>query len=280
VYDVETAVGSDAGLELIRNRKFDVIVSDQRMPGLTGVELLRLARDLQPNATRLLLTGYSDLGAIISSINEGEIFRFVTKPWSNTELRGILAAAVEAAEVPAPTLPPALTTPAEEVHGHKKAGVLLLDDDAPTRSKLKHALNEEYPVYEAKSVDESLDLLAKHAIGVVITELVIGGEMLTDLLVALRQYHPALVIVVLTAYADAKHSITLINQGQIYRLLIKPVSDSVLRGTVNIAGRRYEMLQQHPEQIKKAAAGDTVQRMMSPERIDLLNRISKALHSD
>src|SRR3546814_7790448 len=67
------------------------------MPGMTGIELLRTARELNPNAMRILLTGYSDLNAIIGSINEGEIFRFINKPWSNDDLTTTVARAVSAA---------------------------------------------------------------------------------------------------------------------------------------------------------------------------------------
>jgi serine/threonine-protein kinase len=63
-----------------------VIVSDQRMPGMTGVELLRQSRDISPRSVRILLTGYSDLASIVGSINDGEIYRFISKPWDNQEL--------------------------------------------------------------------------------------------------------------------------------------------------------------------------------------------------
>src|SRR3546814_6116293 len=69
------------------------------MPNMTGVEVLRQAKEIQPQAIRLLLTGYSDLNAIITSINEGEIFRFINKPWINAELSAIVAQAVSAAGI-------------------------------------------------------------------------------------------------------------------------------------------------------------------------------------
>lgn len=273
-YEVQTAVGGAAGIALIREQSFDVIVSDQRMPGITGVEVLRAARELQPRAIRLLLTGYSDLNAIVGSINEGEIFRFISKPWANAELRGTLAAAVQAAAVePGPMAD--TSTPAASLRP-EGLGVLLLDDETSTRAALKRVLEGERRVYEAGSVDEGLELLTRHPIGVIVTELVVGGEVLTTLLAALRQHHPALVVVVLTAYADAGHSISLINQGQIYRLLLKPVTESVLRGAVNIASRRSEMLRQHPEQVRRVAVEDLPLRL-APTRSSLLARIRNLL---
>src|SRR4051794_29265386 len=82
-YELFFADSGAKALELLKTQVVDVIVSDQRMPGMTGIELLRQARELNPNAMRILLTGYSDLNAIIGSVNDGEIFRFVNKPWNN-----------------------------------------------------------------------------------------------------------------------------------------------------------------------------------------------------
>ena len=63
-----------------------VILSDQRMPGMTGVEFLEHARQIQPDATRLLVTGFADIKAVIDSINLGHIARYVSKPWDTDEL--------------------------------------------------------------------------------------------------------------------------------------------------------------------------------------------------
>lgn len=70
-----------AALAQLKTREFSVVVSDQRMPGVSGLELLAEARRLQPNATRILITGVLDLNTMIEAINQGEIFRFVVKPW-------------------------------------------------------------------------------------------------------------------------------------------------------------------------------------------------------
>ena len=69
------------------------------MPGMTGVEMLRELKKSSPQTVRLLLTGYSDLAALVGSINEGEVFRFVKKPWDNDEIRAMVAEAAAAAEV-------------------------------------------------------------------------------------------------------------------------------------------------------------------------------------
>ncbi|MBC7803619.1 MAG: protein kinase, partial [Candidatus Parcubacteria bacterium] len=96
-YEVEIANGGAAALERLQSRRFHVLVSDQRMPEMPGVELLRQAKGIAPGTVRLLLTGYSDLAAIVGSVNESEVFRFVSKPWQEEDLRATLAEAVDVA---------------------------------------------------------------------------------------------------------------------------------------------------------------------------------------
>ena len=276
-YDVVTAEGGQAGLDQIKSSKFDVIVSDQRMPGINGVEVLRAAREHQPKAVRLLLTGYSDLNAIIGSINEGEIFRFISKPWSNAELRGTIAAAVKASTIEQIILPTAVESVAS-LQSPSGIGVLVLDDDPQTCMALKHALEGSREVHSASTVDQCLEILDQHSIGVIFTEMIVGGEEVAMLLSALREHHPYLVVIVITHQADAGHSIELINHGQVFRLLLKPVSDSVLRGTVNIATRRFQMLRQHPEQIQRIVV-EPSPRLQTAAAAGLLTRIKKILIS-
>jgi signal transduction histidine kinase len=72
-----------------------VILSDQRMPGMTGVELLQQARLIRPETTRLLFTAYADIHAVIDAINQGHVFRYITKPWEAEELESVIRQAVE-----------------------------------------------------------------------------------------------------------------------------------------------------------------------------------------
>ncbi|MBX4377732.1 response regulator, partial [Mycobacterium tuberculosis] len=72
-------------------------ISDQRMPKKLGVEVLKEVKDVSPHTIRILLTGYADLTAVIDSINEGEIFRYITKPWQTDELKNIVNQATQIA---------------------------------------------------------------------------------------------------------------------------------------------------------------------------------------
>ncbi|HEX3857846.1 MAG TPA: HD domain-containing phosphohydrolase [Verrucomicrobiae bacterium] len=84
-YEAAGFVDSALALEEIKKRKFSVIISDQRMPKLSGLELLERARQIQPNATRILITAVLHLDTVIEAINKGEIFRFIVKPWLREE---------------------------------------------------------------------------------------------------------------------------------------------------------------------------------------------------
>ncbi len=87
--------GEEALKHLATNDDIRVILSDQRMPGMTGVELLRRAKEIRPEVTRLLFTGYADIRAVIDAINEGNVFRYLTKPWNLDEMLSILRQGVE-----------------------------------------------------------------------------------------------------------------------------------------------------------------------------------------
>jgi DNA-binding NtrC family response regulator len=77
--------GAEA-LEILRRNVIHVVMTDQRMPEMTGVELLQRARGESPEAVRMVFTGYADIKAVIDAINEGQIFRYLTKPWDPDEL--------------------------------------------------------------------------------------------------------------------------------------------------------------------------------------------------
>ncbi len=86
-YELHLTTRPKEALEIIKNEPIDVIVADHRMPEMTGVEVLSRVKTESPRTVRVLLTGYADLDAIEGSINEGEVYRFLTKPCAPEELR-------------------------------------------------------------------------------------------------------------------------------------------------------------------------------------------------
>jgi two-component system response regulator HupR/HoxA len=94
-FDVITAESGARGLELLREHDAGVIVADQRMPAMSGVEFLTRSMEIRPDANRIILTGYTDVDSIVQAINASRIYRYVTKPWENQELRLTLRRAME-----------------------------------------------------------------------------------------------------------------------------------------------------------------------------------------
>ena len=94
-YRVLVATRASEAMSILDARPVDVVMTDQRMPEMTGVELLHHVRETQPDTVRLLFTGYADVRAVIDAINRGNIYRYITKPWDPEELQGIVRDAVE-----------------------------------------------------------------------------------------------------------------------------------------------------------------------------------------
>lgn len=97
IYEVHTATNGPEALEILEQTKgIAVVVSDQRMPGMTGVQLLKEVKNRFPAPKRIILTGYSDVDAIVNAINEAQAWQYLTKPWVFQELSLVLERAVEA----------------------------------------------------------------------------------------------------------------------------------------------------------------------------------------
>lgn len=94
-YLVVGASGGKEALQLMTQQMFKVVISDERMPGMDGAEFLSLVKELHPETVRIMLTGHASVEATMRAVNSGEIYRFFTKPWNETELKLALRSAVE-----------------------------------------------------------------------------------------------------------------------------------------------------------------------------------------
>lgn len=95
IFQVLTAQSAEEGLKILQDNDVAVIVTDQRMPRMTGLEFLKAARGLRSDAVGIILTAYADVDVLIESINLGQIYRYISKPWDAKEVKGILAQAIE-----------------------------------------------------------------------------------------------------------------------------------------------------------------------------------------
>ncbi len=251
-YEVVTATSGRQALELIASGDIDVIVSDQRMPEMVGIELLSEVRKRSPATMRILLTGYSDLAAIVGSVNDGEVFRFISKPWDHEEIKGIIGEAAQAAratrdaalELPQPAAPSAS---AEAMQPE----LLVIDDNAADRQVMAKAIGGDYKVHGASSIAEALQVIEQRDIGVIVAEARVGGDDTGQLLRVLKQHHPSITTVMLTNAADADIVIKLINQAQIFRFATKPIRSGVFQLAVSAAMKEHQRFRTSPALLKR-----------------------------
>ncbi|HEY6871885.1 MAG TPA: response regulator [Geobacteraceae bacterium] len=94
-YGISTAGGGEEALRSLAAQRFKVVISDERMPGMAGAEFLSIVRERFPEMVRIMLTGHASLEATMKAVNNGEIYRFFTKPWNDTELKLAIRSAIE-----------------------------------------------------------------------------------------------------------------------------------------------------------------------------------------
>ena len=98
-YNIFTALSGEEGLKILHNHSVDLIITDQRMPHMTGIQFLEKVIPQYPDTVRMILTGFSDVEAIIGAINTGRVYRYITKPWDETELHMTIENACQLAEL-------------------------------------------------------------------------------------------------------------------------------------------------------------------------------------
>ena len=98
-FNVLTAVGGREGLSVLEQHEVQLVISDQRMPEMTGTEFLEEVKQLYPDIVRVILSGYTDINCMLDAINKGEIYRFTTKPWNEDELKKTIYQGIEQYEL-------------------------------------------------------------------------------------------------------------------------------------------------------------------------------------
>ena len=311
-FDVLLANSGHEALEILAQREVHVVVSDQRMPEMTGVQLLAQVREDYPGSMRILLTGYADLEAVEASINESEVFRYLMKPCPSEELKDSVRLAVQAARVqnvatmieletmmggsvedieltqlpvdeppkevlenegdaegehseqesqegdatiaPAPYQAPvgvpesvmAVVNDAQQqpigAMETPEPDILVLSQDDRLLEGVALAIGPQCHIRHASNVDDALDVLGKFPVGVLITDLAVDEEEIDQLTCTLKQEVPELVTIIASERSDAALLIGLINHGQIFRFLLKPLHVAQTRIWLSSAVARYKEL--------------------------------------
>ncbi len=332
-----TSEGAEA-IRIASENAIDVIVADQRMPGMTGIEVLEQIKKRSPRTVRILLTGYADSGAVEGSINLGEVFRFLSKPCPPSVLRETLSLAISAARtrpeitaappeavatpkpVPQPDAAaarspqPAATVPAvepvtaatttlgddeqtqpnlpildgspiaassdrsaghwqsvtnvvmsedtvEEDQGHLglTSSTLGLEDitvvvftvDSEFAANVIRAVSTDRKMMLATTLVKVAQFIEQESAGVLVTDFTTDKAMLQKIISALKKHMPGLVTIVVSDGRDTTDMINLINYGQVFRYVLKPVDPGDLRRQINAAIVRHLYLLNNPESAKR-----------------------------
>jgi response regulator RpfG family c-di-GMP phosphodiesterase len=276
-----TTSGLEA-LEILKREKVHALISDQRMPVMAGVDLLRQAREIAPNTMPLLLTGYSDIEAIIGSINDGEVFRYINKPWNADDIRSIVG---EAAGI-AISLDRSADSPPLQPLGGKAQSLLLIDDCPETASELRGLIEESFPrtfaLEWATSLGEAMAILEQKDVSIVVSEIQVGNEDMTPFLKTLKRFKPHVVTIVLTSFKDASLLVGLINQGQVHRFLPKPMRRVMTVRGIQSGIDRSREIQSRPDIVQRHKV-DAPIKELEPGLISrirgLFTRAEKPLHT-
>ncbi|THG83496.1 response regulator [Pseudomonas sp. A-1] len=247
-YEVLTESDPQRALERLKSEAVQIIVSDQRMPQMSGAELLEQASAIAPQTLRILLTGYSDLDAAVDALNNGGIFRYLTKPWDPQEMAFTLrqAAEIAARQMPAETRDEAPALP---------LNVLLLDDDAQTLSSVAGFCDAGgHRLLRARNLPEALHQLNTERVDLLISDLRLAGEDTAPLLKTLAQAHPRLLSLVVTPFRDTQSLLRLINEAQIFRYLPKPIRPGLFEKGLSAAARQAQSWRAQPQAVVSRVA--------------------------
>lgn len=267
-YHVFTTTDGNKALDFLTRYQMHVIISDQRMPVMTGVEMLRRSREISPRSVRILLTGYSDLASIVGSINDGEVYRFINKPWDNQALQTLVGEAATIALELANTKSAAVPLPEKMA-----AGVLVIDEDEEVFRVVRELIGSLCPVFYAEDTDAALGLLKKHEIAVVIADVESSQERLTSMLKLLKQEYPQILSIIATKAKDAELVIDLINQAQVFRILHKPISVPTLKVQLHAALQRHLAYAEVPELVKAHKVEMPEKFRVSTTAVNILKRL-------
>lgn len=250
-YDVVTTTDGNEALRLLRQHNFELIVSDQRMPIMKGVELLRQAKLVAPNTVRILLTGFSDLADLVGSINDGEIFRFVSKPWVNEELQQIVA---EGVNVGIALAAEAFHSSTQELPKYVEPSptdnIIIINGDA-TMYGLVTGLLPTCTVHPAKNHAEALKIMTEHEIAIVVSSMDGDHKADTEFFAMLKREHPQITSIIIAPSGDSETLVSLINHARVFRYMFKPLKTGLLNVYLNSALKEYTKFKAAPHLLKQ-----------------------------
>ena len=152
-YNVILSLDGKSALQVLREQEVSAILADQRMPGLTGSEYFHEARKIQPDTTRVLITGYSDIEAVIQAVNDGQIYYYIEKPWEPEDLKLVMTRAVERYQL--------IKKNKELLYELEVANQLLSNENIILKKDVEQKYNFSNIIGESKAMKDVYDLMRK-----------------------------------------------------------------------------------------------------------------------
>lgn len=233
-FEVVAAGSAREGLEMVRRDDFDVVLSDQGMPEMSGEQFLKEVGIVAPRAMRILLADIGDLPAILHSANESRIFRYVTKPWNVSEFPAIVAQAAEIARSRLPSPKPEKDQEMGVLVSHE-AGILVIDESSDIHATAEAVAGDLAPIIHVRKVGDAIQALRDGRVGVIVAEARLGSTDLTRLISLVKQKCPEIASVMLGKESGSDRVAQLIDSGQIHRFVSLPISAIELREALSSA---------------------------------------------
>jgi DNA-binding NtrC family response regulator len=275
-YQVRTTTNCVEAIQLLKNEKINTIISDQRMPEMRGVDLLHQARQISPNTMRLLLTGYSDASSTQDAINQGEVYRYITKPWGQDEIQSVVADAMKISNklFDADHAPSYDATTGIDIA--EATELLVLDRRKEIGETIKSLFRESCVVHIAQSIEDTARIFLRHPIKVVVVNVPPGNADYLSFLKLVKRQHPSMVTIAVMSESDSDEIINLINQGQIYRYIPTSVPAGRTRICIQSAINYANHLSLNPAlaEMHRVEEDDAPQAISATNRGRLLESIS------
>ncbi len=330
-----------------------MIIADHRMPKMTGVEVLTAVRALSPRTVRILLTGYADLDAVEGSINESEVFRFLTKPCPPQQLRDTIELAAKVAQeapavsagpresdasdeedilepesleiileadtahevtdtsrvaetpppAPSPETTPPLEEPAASAAGTQQIerpnfpeeaepqsappqppakrrlatgmGVIVFTAEDEVVETVQQAVRGRLPVYQATNVVQVVKILKEERPGVLVTDISEDRATIQSMTARLKEHLPELVTIAISQHRDVLDMVWLINHGQIFRFLRKPVSPGRCAVSLQAALQHHRTLLKNPDLVKRHEVATSGDNSMVGSMLDKIKSVKR-----
>ncbi|WP_435628539.1 response regulator [Candidatus Ferrigenium straubiae] len=285
-YAIEAFINPREALQHCRGARFDVAIVDYRMPEMNGVEFLRQFGALQPDAVRLMLSGQADFDALVGTVNEAHIYRFIDKPWDSPSLAATLAEALAHREQILENR--RLAEQYRQQHHWQRPPnpdrlyqVLVVDDEANMLNAITHDLNARggwsdlhtamlyqadptlplerrdlrFNIFTTTSPIQALERAKQIDYDVVIADYLMPEMDGLRFLEAFRKIQPDAVRILLSGHADKDTLANAINRSEIYGYIGKPWREYLLKNTVSQAIFYHDLRREN--RLLAARAGTT-----------------------